>query len=181
MNLANNFIIIKKLTMRHVNDFFSIFNNPEISHYSIIPYPLKITWVRNYIKKSMEKFDTGEKYTWGIFKRGTEQFVGVVVLRNVDIENKSARIGYSIGKNFWNMGFTKMAVKIILNYAFKELNLNRIEIRIDCIDDRSIKLLEELNAKCEGKLRSSIYRNGKFYDLFLYSILKTEYLKGNAE
>jgi len=177
--LSNSAITLKKLTMRYAQDFFAIFNNQQISFYSTIPYPLKITWVKNYIKRSMEKFDLQEKYSWGIFKKGDEQFVGVAVLKNIDNENRCARIGYSVGRNFLNLGFTNMAVRLILNFAFKELNLNRIEIRIDCNDEKSIKLLDELRAVCEGKLRSAVYKNGKFCDLLLYSILRTDYFPKN--
>lgn len=174
--LFNNFIILKKLTMRHASDFFTVFNHQQFSLHSTIPYPLKITWVKNYIKKSMEKFESQEKYSWAIIRRTDEQFIGVSVLKNIDIENRTARLGYSIGRKFLNMGYTNMAVRLILNFAFKEINLNRVEIRIDCNDDKSIKLLEELKAKCEGRLRSAVYKNGKFCDLLLYSILRSDYL-----
>jgi [ribosomal protein S5]-alanine N-acetyltransferase len=177
MVLQNNMISLRKLTLRHAKDFFNIFNDPEISKFSTIPFPLKITWVKNYIKKSMEKFDADEKYTWGIFSRFNNQFLGVATLRNIDHENRTARIGYSIGQNYWNRGFTKMAVRLMLNYAFKDQNLNRLEIRIDCQDEKSITLLEDLNGVCEGTLRKAIYRNGIFHDLHLFSILREDYLK----
>jgi ribosomal-protein-alanine N-acetyltransferase len=175
MILSNKTIELKKMTMRYADDFFRIFNHPEISHYSIIPYPLKLTWVKNYIRKSMEKFDQNEKFTWGIFRKSDEQFVGVAVLRNIDRDNHSARIGYSVGKNFHNCGYTKMAVGLILDYAFRELDLNRIEVRLDCSDERSVKLLEEMNGVKEGCLRSAAFKNGRFYDILVYSILRDEY------
>ena len=124
----------------------------------------------------MEKFDLQEKYSWGIFKKSDEQFLGVAVLKNIDNENRSARLGYSVGRNFQNMGYTNMAGRLILNFAFETLGLNRIEIRIDCNDEKSLKLLDELKAVCEGRLRSSVYKNGKFCDLLLYSILRSDYM-----
>ena len=61
--LSNNILLLKKLTMRYASDFFSVFNHQQFSVYSTIPFPLKMTWVRNYIKRSMEKFDLQEKYS----------------------------------------------------------------------------------------------------------------------
>jgi [ribosomal protein S5]-alanine N-acetyltransferase len=177
MTLSNNYICLKKLTLRHKDSFFATFDNSEISRFSMIPYPLRLSWVKNYIRKSMEKFELNEKYSWAIFQKHQDQFVGVAVLKNINHENKSAQIGYSIGQNFWNKGYTKMAVKLVLNYAFKDINLNRVEIRIDCNDEKSIKLLDDLNCICEGRLRSSIYRKGEFHDLLLYSILRNEFIK----
>jgi RimJ/RimL family protein N-acetyltransferase len=176
MNLSDNYITLKKLTLRHSNDFFKVFHDPEIARFSTTPYPLKLSWVRNYIRNSMELYDKDEKYTWAIFTKVTGQFVGVAVLKNIDTKNRSARLGYSVGQKYRNRGFTKMAVKLILDFTFKELNLNRIEIRIDGMDERSITLLKDIGATYEGKLRSAIDRNGNFQDLMLYSILQKEYL-----
>jgi [ribosomal protein S5]-alanine N-acetyltransferase len=176
MVLSDNYIILKKLTMRYTNEFYNIFHDPEIAKFSTTPYPLKLSWIRNYIRNSMDLFEHDEKYTWGIFNKITGDFVGVAVLKNIDQKNKSARIGYSVGQKYRNMGYTKMAVKLILDYAFKELKLYRIEIRIDCMDERSVKLLSDIGAIKEGKLRSAIDRNGHFQDLLVYSILQNEYI-----
>jgi RimJ/RimL family protein N-acetyltransferase len=143
MNLSDGYINLKKLTLRHSNEFFKVFHDPEIAKFSTTPYPLKLSWVRNYIRTSMDLYDKEEKYTWGIFGKLTNEFVGVAVLKNIDLKNKTARLGYSVGQKYRNRGFTKVAAKLILDFAFKELKLNRVEIRIDCLDDRSVTLLKE--------------------------------------
>ena len=176
MILSDNFITLKKLTLRHSNDFLKIFHDPEIARFSTTPYPLKIGWVRNYIRNSMDLFDKEEKYTWGIFVKYTSRFAGVAVLKNIDMKNRTARLGYSVGQKYRNRGITKMAVKLILDFAFGEMNLNRVEIRIDGKDERSITLLNDIGATFEGKLRAAIDRNGYFQDLMLYSILQHEYI-----
>jgi RimJ/RimL family protein N-acetyltransferase len=181
MNLTNKIIHIKKLTMRQAKDFKKLFNDPSITQYLSIPFPLEMQWIKEYIHESMAKNEAGEKYSWAIFKSDLNQFVGVGVLKDLDQKNRLARLGYSIGKNYWNNGYTLMAVRLILKYAFLELNLNRIEIRIELNDERSLKLMEELKAVKEGVLRKALIYNEKSFDLELYSLLKDEYLSNLAK
>ncbi len=175
MELGNRIIYLKKLTLKYKRDFKILFNDQEMCSYLSIPYPITVSWIDEYITESMDLFDRGEKYTWGIFKAGTEQMIGVGVLRDIDYKNRVARIGYSTGRKYWNNGYTMMAVKFMLHYAFKELELNRIEVRVDKNDDRSIKLLEHIGGVREGILRQAFFYNGKYRDIDIYSILKTEY------
>lgn len=175
--LSNRLITLRKLTMKHSQEFKKLFNDPEITRHLSIPYPITIKWVREYINDSMSRFNSLEKLTWGIVKEGTGEFIGVAVLKDIDTENMIGRIGYSIGKKYWNHGYTQMAVRMILNCAFQKMNLNRIEFRIDCNDKRSIKLLEQINGKQEGTLRQAHYYNEQFIDIYLYSVLKNDYIK----
>ena len=163
--------------MRYAKDFKQLFNDPTITRYTSIPYPLTGTWIRDYITTSMEKYDSKEKLTWGIFKTDIKKFVGVGVIKDIDYKNKVGKLGYSVGKHYWNRGYTLMAVRLILKYAFEELDLNRIEVRIAPDDEKSIKLLEILGGEKEGEMRKAFCYNNSFSDVYLYSILKKEYLE----
>ncbi|MCG8571706.1 MAG: GNAT family N-acetyltransferase [Spirochaetes bacterium] len=176
MYLTNKVIYLKKLTMRYARDFKKLFNDPFITRYLTIPYPLEQAWIRDYITSCMEKHDAGEKYAWGIFKADINKFVGVCVLKDIDQKNRVAKLGYSVGKRFWNNGYTLMAVRLILKYAFTNLDLNRIEVRIDMEDEKSVKLLEEVSGKKEGIMRSALLYENSYRDVYLYSVLKNEYL-----
>ncbi|HBD96365.1 MAG: hypothetical protein A2015_10880 [Spirochaetes bacterium GWF1_31_7] len=175
MYLSNKIIYLKKLTLKYVSSFKSLFNDPEMCRYLSIPYPLNDKWIKDYIGDSMEMYNQEEKYTWGIFRHSLDDLVGVAVIKDIDSKNRVARIGYSTGKKFWNNSYTIMTVRLILDYAFRKLNLNRIEVRIETDDQRSMKLLNEIGAIQEGLMRQAVYYNDTFKDLYLYSILKNDY------
>lgn len=177
MCLSNKIIYLKKLTLKYSSNFKSLFNDPDLCRYLSIPYPINNLWIKDYISEAMEKFNTEEKYTWGIFRHSLDDLIGVAVIKDIDLKNRSARIGYSTGKKYWNNGYTIMAVRIMLDYAYKELNLNRIEVRIDTDDAKSVKLLKEIGGVKEGLLRQAACYNNEFKDIELYSIIKSEYYK----
>ena len=175
MNISNSAIYLKKLTLKYVNDFKNLFNDPYSCRCLSIPYPLPNTWIRNYISDAMEHFKTGNKYTWGVFQQSSHDLVGIIVLREINQKNKSAQLGYSVGKKFWNNGYTSMAMQLVIDYAFQKLKLNRIEIRIDVEDNRSRKILKEFKGHEEGILRQANMYNDSYKDIALFSILKNEY------
>lgn len=177
MYLSNNIIYIKKLTMRFSKEFTRLFNDPHITRYMSIPYPLTNKWVKEYIIDSMEKYKSNNKLTWGIFRADLDKFVGVGVLKDIDEKNRVARLGYSIGKQYWNRGYTLMTVRLILKYAYETMDLNRVEVRIEMDDERSLKLMESLGGEREGIMRQALYYNENHKDVYLYSILKDDYYR----
>ena len=73
-------------------------------------------------------------------------------------------------------GAGTFAVKEILNHAFNNLNLHRVELTVLKNNERAMKLYEKSGFKREGTLRQVYYKNGSFVDAYIYSILKDEYL-----
>ena len=73
-------------------------------------------------------------------------------------------------------GIGFFAVKEMLNHAFNNLNLQRVELFVLEDNKRAIHLYEKSGFKYEGRKRKARYKNGKFVDLFMYSILKEEFI-----
>jgi len=63
----------------------------------------------------------------------------------------------------------------LINHGFNELGLNRIEIKCATGNKKSRTIAEKLNFKREGILRQAEWLNGRFIDLYLYSMLKEEW------
>jgi RimJ/RimL family protein N-acetyltransferase len=67
-------------------------------------------------------------------------------------------------------------LKLILDFGFKKLGLVRIYAKVMHPNTASAKLLESVGFKYEGKLRKSVYRWGKWFDMLIYGLLKEEYV-----
>jgi RimJ/RimL family protein N-acetyltransferase len=104
------------------------------------------------------------------------QVIGRVELGRVDYTNKSGAVGIVIGKeNDRNSGYGTKAMMLILNYAFNELNLNRVFSEVYCFNIASQNLMERVGFFLEGTMRQNEYHFGKYTDMFLFSILSKEY------
>ena len=104
-----------------------------------------------------------------------EQIVGRIGLHHMDLQNKQASIGYWLIKNAEGNGIIYNSCKEILSYAFQKVKLNRIEIKAAVENVRSQAIPEKLGFVKEAILRQAECINGRFVDLFLYSLLHHEW------
>lgn len=104
-----------------------------------------------------------------------EQKIGLIGFKLTDFVNKKTEIGYWISKEFENKGIVTKSVVKMINYAFNNLELNRIQIKCGIGNEKSSKIPKKLNFKFEGIERSAELLNGKFIDAEVYSILKDEW------
>ena len=103
--------------------------------------------------------------------------IGIMSLVKIDSKNRNAECIIDIGdKGYWGKGYGTEALNILLEYAFLELNLHRISLRVFSFNDKAIRLYDKLGFYKEGIMRESIYRNGKWHDIIIMGILKSEYM-----
>jgi RimJ/RimL family protein N-acetyltransferase len=101
--------------------------------------------------------------------------IGVCGLINIDKENKSADVAIILGeKNQRGKHFGSESLKLLVNYGFKKLKLHRIGAEIFEYNKRSVNLFEKLNFKLEATMRDRLWREGKWWDVYLYSILSDD-------
>ena len=99
--------------------------------------------------------------------------VGLFAIRNAD---RAAEIGIFIGeKNFWGQGYGTEGMRLMLKHGFKELNLNRIFLRVYETNLRGIRSYEKAGFKQEGRLRQDRFMDGKYIDVILMSVLRSEW------
>lgn len=110
----------------------------------------------------------------------TDKIIGVVSLIFIDYINQSAVFQIIIGdKVNREKGIGTWATRKILNHAFYNMNLNRVELFVLNKNTKAIRLIEKCGFVCEGKKRSACYNKGKLDDLLMYSILRNQFESSN--
>lgn len=83
----------------------------------------------------------------------------------------SAEIGYWLGRPYWNQGYATEAVQQMLNFAFVNLELKRVQAYVLEGNSTSVRVLEKCGFKYEGYLRKSHTQGNKFVNSLLYAIV----------
>ena len=105
-----------------------------------------------------------------------EKPIGVCGLIHLDNKNKNADVALIIGElQFQGKGLGKQILKKLLEIGFKKFELNRIGAEIIDYNRKSEIVFKKLNFQLEGKFREAIWRNGKWHDIKIYSILREEF------
>ena len=145
--------------------------------------PVDILYIGNSVEKSDEWFNEIQKLQGntnvrlGIFlNNGT--IIGDVALQDIDKTNRSCTIGMGIAKIAnRNKGYGKEAVKLMLEYGFYNLGLERISASTSELNVSAQKSLEKIGFILEGKERKAIYFGGNRYDKYNYGLLAKEYTR----
>lgn len=117
-------------------------------------------------------------YLLGIFSLDNNVHIGNIKLGPIKIEHELASISLFIGqKEFWGKGISIEAIKILSNYAFNVLNLNKVVAGMYLQNIKSLKAFQKVGFKKEG-LRLKHYKlDGKYEDVIQLGLLKNEFKK----
>lgn len=100
--------------------------------------------------------------------------IGVVDLFDLDEQFGTAEVGYFFRPQAWGNGYATAAVERVVDYAFDELRLHRINARVYAFNDASTRVLETVGFEREGRLREQAYMHGERVDELRYGLLESE-------
>jgi ribosomal-protein-serine acetyltransferase len=109
-----------------------------------------------------------------------KNIVGRIGLHHINNHNRIAEIGYWLADDMQGRGIMNKCCKAIINFAFMQLSINRIEIKCAAGNVKSIAVAEKLHFKQEGIMRQAELLHGKFINLYMYAMLKEDWQKINA-
>lgn len=176
LEFTNKAIKIRKLKFSDADDLYEHIHEREISKWTIrIPYPYSLKDAIKFIRKSQYEVRKMKGYNFGIALKETDSVIGGIGLHCIDWKNSNAELGYWIGKKYWGKGLMTEAVRLILDFGFKELKLHKIYAH--CFEENvaSAKVLEKCGFILEGKAREERFRYDKWHNSLLYGILSSEY------
>jgi RimJ/RimL family protein N-acetyltransferase len=101
-----------------------------------------------------------------------EAIGGIGLSLNQDVHRLTAEMGYWLGEPYWGKGITTEAVIKFTEYAFEQFQLLRIYAEPFATNANSCRVLEKAGFLLEGRLRSSVTKDGQILDQFLYSRIR---------
>ncbi|WP_339215069.1 GNAT family protein [Ornithinibacillus sp. FSL M8-0202] len=165
---------LKKMDVSDSSSLFKIWSDPDVAKFMNINSFNDESQAIEMIEMLDMLYEESKAIRYSIFHLESNQIIGSCGYNSLDFENLKAEIGYEISKEYWGNGFASEAVLTLVNYAFHNLNFNRVEAKIEPDNKNSIKLVERLNFQFEGTLRKSERSKDTFIDLNMYSKLVTD-------
>lgn len=102
---------------------------------------------------------------------------GTIGFNEIDRGIKCGTIGYWLGQNFQGKGIMSQALETIIEYGFRDLNLNKIEIRVATENLKSRALPERFGFKEEGVIRDAEWLYDRYVDHVVYGLLRNEWVR----
>ena len=166
---------LRSIRAEDVEDFYAVYSDPEVMRYwSTPPLPDREA-ASKLISEIAAGFERQELIKWGVALRTNDRLIGSVTIFHPDFTHRRAEIGYALGRAHWRQGYMHEALAAVLNYAFTDLNLHRIEADVDPRNAASVRALERFGFQREGYLRERWHVNGEIQDALFYGLLKRDW------
>lgn len=153
-------------------DYHRWLNDPEVIRYLVIYAPLSMPDEEAWYEAI--RADDSQM----VFAIETEagQHIGNLGLMHINWKDRTAELGIVIGdKSQWGKGYAQDAIETLLGFAFGEMNLHRIYLRVYADHAPAINSYRRCGFIEEGRLREDIYAEGGYHDMLIMGILKREF------
>ncbi len=127
---------------------------------------------RAFVRRSLDQLRRNDGFQTTIRFRG--QVVGMIGFLYFDWANKRTEIGYWLAEAFQGRGIMTRACRALVDYAFEQMGMNRVEIRVATDNLRSQGVPKRLGFLAEGTLRESAALDDRFIDLVVFGQLQRE-------
>ncbi|MFF2179100.1 GNAT family N-acetyltransferase [Lysinibacillus sp. NPDC058147] len=126
------------------------------------------------LQQALKKTDEGQLYPFGIFLKATDKLIGDISLTQISRGDlQSCTTGFTLDKGYNGKGYTTEALKLVVDFAFTELKLHRIEAGAMLDNIASIRVLEKVGFEKEGIAKENLKINGKWTDHQILAIINS--------
>ena len=174
--LKSEKVTLRAMTEKDTANVVKWRNSPSVVENFIFRTPLTeeahLNWYRNKILK-------GEVAQFIIVDNESGKDVGSVYLRDIDNDNQKCEYGIFIGEESCRgKGLGTAAARLILGYAFDELKMNRVFLRVFAKNTAAINSYKHAGFKTEGVFRQDVIIDGTAYDMAFMAMLRDDWEKG---
>ncbi|NLP47365.1 MAG: GNAT family N-acetyltransferase [Clostridiales bacterium] len=149
--------------------------DPEVTRYLTWQAHKNINETARILGAWLAAYTADNYYHWAIEHKGEP--IGGISLADISDRDGNAKIGYCLGRAYWNKGFMSEALEAVLDFLFSRVSFKKLSAFHDIENPASGRVLEKAGMKQEGILRQEKLRSsGEFADLRLLAILQDEWL-----
>ncbi|WP_237144470.1 GNAT family N-acetyltransferase [Pontibacter pamirensis] len=137
-----------------------------------IDYSMSVLDTKAYLRAVTDIKNISEEVYVILYQKS---IAGIIGFKGIDNVNRKVEIGYWLSGALQGKGIMRRSCKALLQYAFEEMRMNRIQIKVGVGNTKSSKIPQKLGFQLEGVQRDGEYLNGHFHDLEIYSLLFREW------
>jgi RimJ/RimL family protein N-acetyltransferase len=176
--LEDESVILRPVTARDYDNLLPYaLHEPEIWKYSLVQAGGK-DGLRNYLELALAGRLENREYPFIVTDKKTGSYAGSTRFYDIQLNQKCLQLGYTwYGKDFQGTGLNKHCKFLLLQFAFEQMGMERVEFRADNRNEKSIAAMKSIGCTAEGVLRSNGFTaEGTRRDSIVLSILKEEWL-----
>jgi len=178
--IQGDIIDLVPLNSEHINLYAKWKNNPNVRVYARYIIPQTVEDMKKFFEPSKDKIK--REINFEIWHKKTKKPIGTGIVSGIDWYGQTASLGLTIGEpEYWGQKIGEEATGLMVKYAFNELNLYKIYAGINSANIGSWRCAEKNGFIREATFKKDSYVNGKYFDTYIYSLFKADWLKLKKE
>jgi ribosomal-protein-serine acetyltransferase len=161
-------------------EFYTLIENNRAHIQSTFPVTISncsdLEKTIEFIEKNKRKQNDKDGYFYYLRNLESNQLIGYVCIKNIDLKILKCELAYFIDKNFEGKGFITEAVSQVISFCFNNLQMNKVFICTSKVNAASQQIALKHGFQKEGVLRQE-FKNGyaTLEDIVYFGLLKSEY------
>jgi ribosomal-protein-alanine N-acetyltransferase len=180
VELIGERVVVREFTMNDVDAMHAYLSDDEVFRY-VSWEPPTLDETAEFVREAMEAARTAPRpaYLLAVTLRETGEVVGQVTLtmeRYIPrIRQRTAELGYMLRRDCWGRGIATEAARLLLDFAFGELDLHRVFAVVSDDHPASIRVLEKLGFRREARHVKDAFERGEWLTTLIYAVLEEEW------
>ncbi|MBE6951237.1 MAG: GNAT family N-acetyltransferase [Ruminococcaceae bacterium] len=173
---------LRRIRFEDLYDYYErIYSDGDVTRYMLFDPHQDIGESLQSIEKTLERYEEGGCYRWGIALKEDDSLIGVFDLLRFDEEEESCSFAYMLGKRWWNQGYATEAMKEVFRFAFEELGVKKIAADHMAPNAASGAVMRKAGMVQVGVIPGKYVKHGQIHDAVCYelSVASAEPLTAN--
>ena len=170
-DLQTQRLLLRRLQITDAAALFEILSDPETTRYWGRPAMTDLREAERYTQENLDWINEGRCLYWAVEEKASQKVIGTFALLRLNFSNRHGEVGYLLNRAWWSQGLMGEVMARVIQYAFEEMKLHRLEADTDPDNLASIKLLEKFGFEREGLFRDRWLVDGKWSDSLMLGLL----------
>ncbi|MGR3763084.1 GNAT family N-acetyltransferase [Rossellomorea sp. NS-SX7] len=170
-------LLLRKLRLPDAQSSFDHWLSDErVSDHKISPAHKTLTQTVERIEGIVNQYGDKEFVYWGIELKSSGELIGEIDLYDFERSTGNCKVGYALGYDWWNRGYGTEALKAVVEFGLRHMNIHKISAAHNTDNPASGKIMLKAGMVQEGVIRHMI-RNAKdqYKDCAVYGLLQEDY------
>jgi ribosomal-protein-serine acetyltransferase len=168
---------LEKIKKSHAAPVFEIIQRDRNYLRRWLPFVDQTRYVKDtekYVGLILSPRHRDQNAVYTVWFRG--KLAGLAGFKEIDPVNHKTEIGYWLAEQMQGKGIMTRTVKKMIDFGFRNMNMNRIQIKVAVGNFKSAAIPHRLGLKFEGIERNGEFHTDRYYDLEVFSILKADWI-----
>lgn len=167
---------LRKLTMADAEPYYArIGSNPNVTKYMLFSPHKDISESVASIEKALRRYREGNCYRFCIALESTNELIGVMEPLRFDDGKSSCSFAYMLAEEFWGQGYATEALKAVLDFLFRKMEMERVEADHMAENAASGAVMRKAGMIFQGIQPGKYEKDGISHDAVCYAVTREQW------